>query len=141
MKKMRWLTIITLMVLLFPTQAAQANNYRRRFNPSIHLTPFTTTTAINSTVNYKVNIGRIPNGGMHCVKVDLFVPSGYKLYPGTGYSFYHFYSPASLDFKVKVPNTAQRQFFFARVSWSRDYACRSIRISNKSSQVELIVTK
>jgi hypothetical protein len=140
MLKMRWLTIFTLFVLLFPTQAALAHP-RLPLIPSVTVTPFTTTTPINSTVLYKVNITNLPSAGMHCVKVDLFVPYGYKLYPGAGYSYYHFYAPASLDFKVKVPNTTQRKFFNARVSWSRDYACQSIRITNYSSRVEIIVTK
>jgi hypothetical protein len=141
MKKMRWLTLIIVLVLLLPTQAALAYNYRGRTYPSIKITPFSITTPINSTVNYKVNIGNLPAGGLHCVKVSLVVPSGYKIYPGNGYSYYHFYTPAALDFKVKVPNTAQRKFIYATVSWSVDYACHSIRTTKKSSQVELIVTK
>ena len=141
MLKMRWLTIITLLVLLFPSQAVLAGTNSITLIPTISITPFSVTTPINSTVLYKVNINHIPNTGMHCVKVDLFVPSGYKLYPGSGYSYYHFYAPATLDFKVKVPNTAQRKFFNARVSWSRDYACKSIRITNYSNKVEIIVTK
>jgi hypothetical protein len=140
MLKMRWLTIFTLFVLLFPTQAALAHPQLPLY-PTVSVTPFTTTTPINSTVLYKVQINNLPNGGLHCVKVDLFVPNGYKLYPGAGYSYYHFYAPASLDFKVKVPNTIQRKFFYARVSWSRDYACHSLRITNYSHQVEIIVTK
>jgi hypothetical protein len=140
MLKMRWLTIITLLVLLFPSQVALAGR-NRVLIPTVIVTPFTTTTPINTTVLYHVNITNLPNGGMHCVKVDLFVPANYKLYPGAGYQFYHFYNPASLEFKVKVPNTAQRKFFNARVSWSRDYACRGIRVTNYSSQVEVIVTK
>jgi hypothetical protein len=140
MLKMRLVTMITLMVLLFPTQAALAGRSSYRLIPTLTVAPFSVTTPINSTVLYKVNLNNIPNGGMHCVKVDLFVPSGYKLAPGSGYSYYHFYAPATLDFKVKAPNTAQRRFFNARVSWSRDYACRSIRITNYSNQVEIIVT-
>ena len=141
MFKMRWLTIITLLVLLFPSQAAMAGSRWRLNDPGISLTPFTVTTPVNSTVNYQVNLKNIPAGGMHCVKVVVFVPNHYKIYPGTGYSFYHLYSPTTLDFKVKVPNNAQRKFFNARVSWSKDYACRSIRTSKNSSQVEIIVTK
>ncbi len=89
MHKMRWLTIITLLVLLFPSQAALAGTNSITLIPTISVTPFSVTTPINTTVLYKVNINHIPNAGMHCVKVDLFVPSGYKLYPGSGYSYYH----------------------------------------------------
>jgi hypothetical protein len=140
MLRMRWLTIFTVFVLLFPTQAALAGR-SRRLAPTISVSPFSLTTPVNSTVLYQVSIGNVPSGGIHCVKVDLKVPNGYKLYPGSGYSYYHFYSPATLDFKVKVPATAQRRFFYAKVTWSRDYACRSIRTTNNSSQVEIIVTK
>jgi len=139
MLKMRWLTIITLLVLLFPSQSALAGH--RVLIPTVVVTPFSTTTTINSTVLYHVNITNFPSGGMHCVKVDLFVPTGYKLYPGTGYQYYHLYAPVTKDFQVKVPNTAQRKFFNARVSWSRDYACRGIRFTNLSPQVEIIVNK
>jgi hypothetical protein len=141
MLKIRWLTIITVLILLIPSQAALAGINKGVLIPTVTVTPFTTTTPINSTVLYHVNITNIPYGGMHCVKVDLFVPAGYKLYPGSGYQFYHFYAATTLDFKVKVPNTAQRKFFNARVSWSKDYACRSIRITSYSPQVEIIVTK
>jgi hypothetical protein len=146
MYKMRWLTIITLLVLLFPSQGVLAG-YRRSPGPSISLTPFTKETLINSTVTYTVHIGNIPNNGLHCVKVNLFVPNGHKVYPGAGYSylsdwtFYHFYAPDDLYFKVKVPNNPGRKFLNAKVSWSRDYACRSIRTTNTSNQVELIVHK
>ena len=139
MLKMRWLTLFTVLVLLFPTQAALAARYP--LIPSISVAPFTMTTPVNSTVLYKVSIGNIPNGGIHCAKVDLKVPNGYKLYPPTGYSYYHVYSPTTLDFKVKVPASAQRRFFYAKLSWSRDYACRSIRTTNNSRQVEIILTK
>jgi hypothetical protein len=141
MLKMRWLTIFTIFVMLVPTQAALAGRNKGPLIPTVTASPWTVTTPVNSLVTYKVTIDKIPNGGMHCVKVDLFVPAGYKLYPSPGYSFYHFYAPATLDFKVKAPNTAQRKFFSARVSWSRDYACRSIRTTSFSNQVEIIVTK
>ena len=143
MFKTRLLTIIIVLILLFPSQAALAYNYRGRIknNPSIRISPFTVTTPINSTVLYKVSVNNIPGNGMHCVKVDLFVPDGYKIYPGAGYTYYHFYAPTTLDFKVKVPNKAGRQFFRARVSWSRDYKCNSIRTSKFSPEVEIIVTK
>jgi hypothetical protein len=139
MLKMRWLTIITILILLFPTQAALAG--RGTLIPTVKVIPFTVTAPVNSVVLYKVSVGNIPNGGIHCVKVDLRVPNGYKIYPATGYSFYHVFSPTTLDFKVKVPATAQRKFFYASVSWSRDYACRSIRTTNNSHQVEIIVTQ
>jgi hypothetical protein len=141
MSKMRWLTIFTLLVLLFPSQAALAGRSRVKLAPSVSLTPFSVTTPRNSTVTYQVKINNLPNGGMHCVKVDVFVPNHYKIYPGAGYSFYHLYAPTTLDFKVKVPNTTQRKFFNARVSWSKDYSCRSIRITNYSSRVEIIVSQ
>jgi len=141
MKKMRWLSLIIILILLLPTQAALAYNVRARGTPFIGVTPFSVTTPYNSTVNYKVNVSHIPSGGIHCVKVKLVVPSGYKIYPGSGYEYYHFYTPAALDFKVKVPNTPKRIFFYATVSWSVDYQCKSIRTTKKSSQVELIVKK
>lgn len=140
MKKMRLLTILTLLVLLFPSQGVLAGT-RRPLGPTISVAPYTVTTPRNSTVLYKVTIDNIPPGGMHCLKVDLRVPGGYKLYPGNGVSYYHFYAPATLDFKVKVPNTTQRRFFSARMNYSRDYACRSIRTSIMSTQVEIIVSK
>jgi hypothetical protein len=140
MLKIRWLTILTVLILLFPSQAALAGRSRIPVIPLVVVTPFSVTTPINSTVLYHVNISAIPNGGMHCVKVGLAVPPGYKVYPAPGYSYYHFYTATTLDFKVKAPNTAQRKFFFATVSWSKDYACRSIRITNYSHQVEIIVT-
>ncbi len=139
MNKMRWLTIITLLVLLFPSQGALAHN--RAVIPTIGATPFTTTTPINTTVTYHVSLTNLPNYGLHCVNVVLAVPAGYKVYPGTGYSYYHIFTPTTLDFKVKVPNTAQRKFFTARVSWSRDYICRSMRATRSSPLVEVIVTK
>jgi hypothetical protein len=151
MHKMRWLTIITLLVLLFPSQGVQAGcRLPRPDNPTISITrtlPITPFVQINTTATYAVSIARIPGKGMHCVKVMLFVPAGYKVYPGEGYSyasewtFYHIYGPLSRDFKVRVPNTAGRKFLYAKVSWSRDYACRSVRITNTSPQVEIIVTK
>ncbi len=139
MLKMRWLTIFTVLVLMFPTQAALAA--RGTMIPTVVVTPFSVTTPVNSTVLYKVSVGNIPSTGIHCVKVDLKVPTGYKLYPGSGYSFYHVFNPTTLDFKVKVPANPQRKFFNARVSWSRDYACRSIRTTSYSRQVEIIVTQ
>jgi hypothetical protein len=139
MLKMRWLTIITILILLFPTQAALAG--RGILIPTVKVIPFTVTAPVNSVVLYKVSVGNIPNGGIHCVKVDLRVPNGYKIYPATGYSFYHVFSPTTLDFKVKVPANPQRKFFYASVNWSRDYACRSIRTTNNSHQVEIIVTQ
>jgi hypothetical protein len=139
MLKMRWLTIITILILLFPTQAALAG--RGTIIPTVSVIPFSVTVPVNSVVLYKVNIGNIPNGGIHCAKVDLRVPSGYKIFPATGYSIYHIYTPTTLDFKVKVPPNAQRKFFNARVTWSRDYACHSIRTTNNSNQVEIIVTQ
>jgi hypothetical protein len=139
MLKMRWLTIITILILLFPTQAALAG--RGTLIPTVKVIPFSVTTPVNSVVLYKVSVGNIPNSGIHCVKVDLRVPNGYKVYPPTGYSLYHISTPTTLDFKVKVPANAQRKFFYASVSWSRDYACRSIRTTNNSQQVEIIVTK
>jgi len=146
MKITRLITLLTVLILLFPTQAALAGvnkpaRGRVPTDPIVTVTPFTTTTARNSTVTYNVTVSNIPNGGIHCAKVDLFVPSGFKLYPGAGYSFYHVYNTTPLEFKVKVPNTAQRRFLYGRVSWSRDYACKSIRTTNFSSQVEIIVTK
>ena len=141
MLKMRWLTIFTIFVLLFPTQTALAGLYKPPIMPSISISPFSMTTPVNTTVIYKVNIGKIPPAGIHCVKVDLFVPNGFKIYPPNGYGFYHVYAPTTLDFKIKVPDTARRRFFNARMSWSRDYACRSIRTTRLSSQVEIIVTQ
>jgi hypothetical protein len=141
MLKMRWLTILTVLILLLPTQAALAGRSRGPIIPSVSVAPFSVTTPINSTVLYNVSVGNIPNGGIHCVKVDLKVPNGYKIYPAAGYSYYHFYSPTTLQFKVKVPGGAQRKFFYAKVSWSKDYACRSIRVTSNSTQVEVIVTK
>jgi hypothetical protein len=139
MFKMRWLTIITILILLFPTQAALAG--RGSIIPTVSVIPFSVTVPVNSVVLYKVNISNIPNGGIHCAKVDLRVPNGYKIFPATGYSIYHIYSPTTLDFKVKVPPNAQRKFFNARVTWSRDYACHSIRTTNNSNLVEIIVTQ
>ena len=136
---MRWVSIVTLLVLLFPFQPVLAAT--RPLSPSVKVTPLSATAPINSTVLYQVSVNNIPRGGMHCVKVDLLKPTEFKIYPATGYSYYHFYSPNTLDFKLKLPNQPQRKFFFARVSWSKDYYCKSIRITNYSSRVEIIVTK
>ena len=96
---------------------------------------------VKKKIGRSSGIRNIPDGGLHCVKVILFPPSGYKVYPSTGYSYYHFYAPTTLDFKVKTPNKSGRSFFYARMNWSKDYMCNSIRISKRSSQVEIIVTK
>ncbi len=140
MKITRWITIITLLVLLFPTQAALAHPIRA-LSPSVQLTPFTATTQVNKTVTYQVTVSNVPSGGLHCARIEVQSPAGFKVYPASGYSYYHFYGPATLNFTMKAPATAQRKFFYARVSWSRDYMCRSVRTFSFSNQVEIIVKK